>query len=437
MKNVSLFQIGVYVACVIGIIAGVFLFARSSGKSTDKITGSVTIWGTLPFSSFTATNEVVRALYKDVSVSYIEKDSASFQNELVNALASGVGPDMIFTSPEFIIPNKDRLLTIPFTSLPEQTFRGAFVDHAELYINDQGVVAFPFIIDPLVMYYNRDMLNSAFITQPPKTWDDLIAINKKITQKDDAGNLQVQTTALGTYDNITRAKELLVMLINQAGNRLVRFDGEQKKYVSTFADSNQQVSPVANAVGFYTAFSNASDVDRYSWNRTLPTDKNQFLAGKLAVYFGLASELESIRLRNPNLNFAMDMMPQRSSVPTKVTYGTMTGLAVLKNSPNANLAVMIGQVLVGKDSVTAFLANSPYLAPARRDMLGASPVDANQAIVYQSAIISRGFLDPDASQTNTLFKRTIDQINAGLAGPDSIITSGNSLFTTILNNVQK
>jgi ABC-type glycerol-3-phosphate transport system substrate-binding protein len=438
MKNLSPFQIGIYVACVVGVIAAVVLFSRNSSQnSSENLSGSVTIWGTLPQVSLTATTDVLRQTYKDVTINYVEKTPATFQSELVNALASGVGPDLVFLSLGDVIANKDRLLTIPYTSLPEQAFRGTFVDQADAYMNDQGVVAFPFSIDPMVMYYNRDMFTSSFIVKPPETWDEIISANKKITQQDDAGNLQVQTVALGSFDNITRAKEMIALLINQAGNRLVRFDPIQAKYVSTFAESTDNTSPVVNAFSFYTAFANNFDNDRYSWNRTLPNDKNQFLAGRLAVYFGFASELQGIRLRNPNLNFSLAMMPQRSNVPTKSTFGSMYGLGILKMSKNPNLAVTIAQAMVGKDAVGVYLANEVYTAPARRDLLAEMPVDSVRSIIYQSAIISRGFLDPDPVQTTAFFKRYIDQINAGAISPESIVSPGNSLFTTILNSVQK
>jgi len=325
------------------------------------------------------------------------------------------------------------LVVVPFTSLPEAVFRTTFIDQGEWYLNNQGVLAFPFIVDPLMMFYNRDMITSSFTVQPPATWDEVIALNKKITLKDDAGTLATQTVALGTFDNISHAKELMVMMIAQAGNRLVQFSPAENKYVSTFGS----VGGTANAIGYYTSFANPNEADRYSWNRTLTNDKNQFLAGKLAIYFGYASETEGMRIRNPNLNFGLSMMPQRASSPIKITYGNMTGIGVLKMSKNVTLAFAVAQGLVKKESVTAYLTNNTFIAPARKDMLTSITDDAHQSMIYKSAIISRGFLDPDPIQTSAFFRRAVDQINSGLARPESVIATGSSLFTAILNNVQR
>lgn len=439
MKNISLFQIGVYIACAIGVIAAVILFATTSGQnSNDRLTGSIVIWGTVPSFAMESALQNITETYKDVTVNYFEKSETVFQNELVNALASGTGPDIVILSLTEIISNKDRLLVVPFTSLPEQVFRSTFIDQADAYINDQGTLAFPFVIDPLVMYYNRDMFSSSFLVKIPETWDELIAANQQITRSDDAGNFQTQTVALGAFDNITRSKELLVTLMNQAGNSLVRFDREQKKYISTFTESSpQDSSPVANALSFYTSFTNTADRQRYSWNTSLPNDKNQFISGRLAVYFDFASELQTIRLLNPNLNFGVAMMPQRSVSPVKSTYGSMYGIAVVKMSKNTSLAVTLAQKLASKETVTQYLGQQPFSAPTRRDLLAVLPSDPFMSVIYRSAIISRGFLDPDPIQTTAFFRTIINQINAGALLPESALASGNSLLTSILNKIQK
>jgi ABC-type glycerol-3-phosphate transport system substrate-binding protein len=293
-------------------------------------------------------------------------------------------------------------------------------------------------VNPMVMFYNRDMLTSSFTVKPPQTWDEVIELNKKVTKQNDAGLLTTQTVALGAFDNIMHAKELIAMLIFQAGNPIVIWDDLSKKYMSVFGESSQDgANPAESALMFYTNFANPVDKDRYSWNATLPNNRDQFIAGKLAIYFGYASEAEGIRLRNPNLNFQMAMMPQRSNVPTKVTYGDLLGMSVMKMSQNPQLAVIVMQTLASQASLDVILAENQSYAPARLDMLGGSQQNGLQTLVYNSAIISKSFLDPDAKQTTAFFKKMIDQINAGLAQPNDVVGSGNALLTSILNAIQK
>lgn len=441
-KGFSGFQIGVFIACAVGIIFGLLIFSGKiplgEEKTNQTISGSLTIWGTLPGDSVRAMTDQLRQVYKEVNFSYVQKTPNTFQNDLVNALASGSGPDMIFVNPSDIITNKDRLFEIPYASLPQSTFQNTFIDQGNLFLTGTGVLALPFINDPLVMYYNRDLLAASFTVNPPRTWDDIIALNKKITVKDDAGRLITQTVALGTFDNITYAKEILATMIFQTGNKLVAWDEFSKKYVSQFLQTDSAGnSGVANALGFYTAFSNSNDADRYSWNGSLPKDIDQFVAGKLAIYFGFASELQTIRLKNPNLNFEIALMPQRSQGTLKATYGKMYGLAIMKVSKNLQLATTLAPVITGKEAFTTYRMVSPTAIPARRDLVIDTSPDARETLFRNSVIIGQGFLDPDAPATTSLFKRFIDQINSGSANPGSIMSPGESLFSGILAKAQR
>ncbi len=443
MKNFSIFQIVVFVLCGAGVLFGVLIFSGKipvgQGSSKVSVSGTVTIWGVLPYDAMNAMKETLRKNYKEVTVNYVEKEAETFQSELIDALASGGGPDLIVITPAGIIQNKNKLFTVPYASLPDTTFRTTFTDQGSLFLSNEGTLAFPLLIDPMIMYYNRDLLTSSFVVKPPVTWDDVVTLNKVVTRKDDAGRLATETVALGTFDNITHAKDIISLLIFQAGNKIVDLDPISKKYVSVFGDAlGDGVSPVANGVGFYSSFSNPSDADHYSWNPTLPRDKDQFIAGNLAVYFGYASELVGIRQKNPNLNFDVSLMPQRAKSPVKMTYGMMHGVAITKSSKNRGLALAVAQQLATDEAVTAYLAVDKTFVPARRDMLSRTASnDARQALFYNSAIISRSWIDPDATATTALFKKSMNQINAGTLTPAAIIPPMNSLLSSTLQKLQK
>ncbi|MDB4984389.1 MAG: protein of unknown function with transrane region [Patescibacteria group bacterium] len=442
MKKFSIFQIVVYVLCIIGIIFAILIFSGkiSVGKdSKSSVSGTVTMWGTLPSETMGNALALVAGAYPDLHVVYSQKDPATMQSDFVNALASGTGPDLIQLSPADVVKNSDKLLTIPFASLPQNTYLNTFVDESALYLNSTGTVGLPIFIDPMVMYYNRDLLASSFSVSAPKTWDDVVALNKKMTTKDDAGQLSVETVALGTYSNITHAKELLALLAFQTGNSLVKINPATNKYASQFATIDPKTgASIATVFRYYTQFANPSDADHYSWNDSLPLDSTQFIAGRLGLYFGYASELASIRAKNPNLNFAVAAMPQSSKFPTKATYGKMIGVGITKISKNQALGVMVANLMASQTFINSYFIFDTTLAPARKDMLAADQSgDATKALVYNSAIIARGWLDPDPAQTNDLFKRFVTQINAGLILPEGVLSGGNSLIQGILDSFQK
>lgn len=435
-KKISPFQIGIFVLCGIGIVFGFLIF---SGKipvgqnSAQTVKGTVTVWGTVPYLNMIALSDEVRKTYKDVTISYVEKTPATFQTELVEALASGVGPDIVILDTGTLIANLDRITPFPYTALPEATFKNTFIDQSSLFAYPVGIFALPFVVDPMVMYYNRDILSSAFVVNPPKTWEEVVALNAKVTQKDDAGTLLTETVALGTFDNILHAKELMILLIRQAGGNLTTWSTQDNKFVSGLS----QTPAARNALDFYTQFSNPNNETHYSWNPTLPQDRNQFIFGKLALYFGYASEVTLLRTKNPNLNFSVALVPQREKSSVKSVYGKMMGIAVMKSSRQSSLAFTIAQSMVKTEALTAFIGTSGQWVAARRDMLGQVPEDALKTLSYNSAIISQGALDPDPAQTTLLFKKIIDQVNAGLLSIDLALTSADATLGDILEKIQK
>ena len=105
-----------------------------------------------------------------IKIEYTEFPASSYENEVVNALASGKGPDFWLISQDMVLKNKDKISPIPFAYYPERNFRDDFVDISNLFIDQKngGLTALPFLIDPLVMYWNKDLFSSAGISRPPQ-----------------------------------------------------------------------------------------------------------------------------------------------------------------------------------------------------------------------------------------------------------------------------
>lgn len=440
MKNISPLQIGVFAACIVGVVLAVLIFSdkiKIGGNAAEKISGTVTMWGTLPASAMRASFEVIAQTYKDVRVDYTQKNQATFQSELVEALASGVGPDLITVDPGNILVNQARLFPIPYASLPQSSFLATFVDESAQFMTPTGIVALPMTIDPLIMYYNRDMLSSSFTLNPPATWDEVVELNKVVTKRDEIGKLSTETVALGTFDNIKNAKDIISLFFLQFGNKIVSYDENQKQYISRLGDSTLQGGLVAmKAIDFYTKFADPLENDHYSWSTNLPMDRDQFIAGKLALYFGYASEITEIRRKNPNLNFQVALMPQLANSPTKVTYGAINGIAAIKMSKNLSLAMIVMQELVKKPAVEAYLAVDPTRIPVRRDMLINMPDDLMKSLFMKSVIISQTWLDPNPVQTAVLFRKYISDINAGLIDTQSAISAMDSSLNVLLEKIQ-
>lgn len=415
-----MFQAVLIGVCIFFIIGGVVAIAVYR-SGTSKETAQATIWGTMSkdlFNDFMQKSGLNQS--KTISVTYVEKKSENFDNEFVNALASGRGPDLFFLTQDSILKHSDKVFLIPFESYEERTFKENFVEEAELYQTSAGFLGLPFIIDPMVMYWNRDIFSSAGLSVPPKRWSEFYNLASLLTKKDNNLNISKSVASLGEYSNVTHANELISTLIMQAGNPIVvrNADGMPK---AVFNESyGKPVPPSEQAVNFYTEFSNPLK-PFYSWNRSLPESKNFFLSGDLAVYFGFASELSDLRLKNPNLNFDVALMPQIDDSQRKITFGKMVALAIPRNSQNISGAFQVAAVLTSGPILKA-LSETTKLPPVRRDLLSEKQSQSYSSVFYESAVQARAWISPDRSQISPIFKDMIESITSGRLGLNESVT---------------
>src|SRR3989344_7474900 len=151
----STFQIIVLGVCAALILIGVGVFASFGGGLGGGGTGQVVIWGTL---GGTMMNNVLTSLrnadetFQDVS--YTEKNPATYDTELLNAMAAGTGPDLFLVDSDKLHSFSDKIITIPYRLFFPKGFFNSFVFHKALALTTQCELALPFTIDPPVMYSN-------------------------------------------------------------------------------------------------------------------------------------------------------------------------------------------------------------------------------------------------------------------------------------------
>src|SRR5665811_391555 len=104
------------------------------------------------------------------NVTYIQKNQTDFDTDFVQALADGVGPDVVILRDDSLYKNRNRFLVIPYTSYSQRTFKDTFTQETEMFLSPSGVTALPLFVDPLVLYWNRDIFANALVASPPKYW---------------------------------------------------------------------------------------------------------------------------------------------------------------------------------------------------------------------------------------------------------------------------
>jgi ABC-type glycerol-3-phosphate transport system substrate-binding protein len=427
MKN---FNLIIMIIFIVGIVVATLIFSgviKTKEKGNNVVAGAsgkVILWGTLRKDAFFQQLEDFNKKNETFTVVYVQKNPETFNMELIEALASGIGPDMILVSQENIARYSDKIFPVAFTSFPAKNFTDSFITEASLMLSARGIMAFPLYVDPMVMYYNKSIFENAGFAKPPTTWDEVLATVPTLVQKDEKFVINQNAVALGEYDNVSHAKDILAMLMLQNGNSIVSAGGESLGSVMNTSSLSSR-TPVEDALRFYTSFANPSNTNLYTWNKSFPDSRSQFVAGKLAMYLGYASELFGIQRQNPNLNFDIAPMPQIKDTKNPLTFGSLSGIAVLKSSKNLNTAIIASSLLSGSNFATPFISelsqNNISVVPARRDLLVAPPTSYYAPLFYRAGLLSRGWLDPKSEATNTLFDDMITNINSGFYAPDDAV----------------
>ncbi len=392
------------------IIAGLIVISLVKANSDGQAT-SVSIWGSAPGGAMRSLVEEVFDS-KTLAVNYIEIKEDELDKALIEALASGTGPDISLLPAPLLSRFQDKIVPIPYATYTERQFKDSFIQEGDLFLSPVGVWALPFFLDPLLMYWNRDLLDEAGVATAPKFWDEFVLLAKRLSQKDANGNLSRSAVGLGEYRNISSAKEIIGTLLFQSTGQ-----GEGGGTVTLSSLLNRSGAP--SVLNFYTEFANPQK-PVYSWNRSLPNSQQAFLSSRIAVYFGLGSEYPALKRGNPNLNFDIAAFPRPRNAAVGVTYGKLSGLAVLRASRNPSAALQVALTLTGSNQILR-LSQLTGLPPVRRDLLEEKQTDSYRAVLYDAANRSRGFLESDPVASSAALQEMIESITSGRERPEGAL----------------
>lgn len=407
------------------IVLGVVAFSLYRGGAGGALSARITVWGDITLRDFgLLINTPLFNQDPNLVINYIEKPTETIDTEFTEALAQGIGPDLIIISQDKFWKNKSKFIAIPYSSVSERDFKTTFIEEGELFLDQNGSYALPLSIDPLVLYYNRDLLSTAGQARPIMYWDEIYAAATNLSKRDVAGNLILSVMALGEARNIPNAKDILSLLLLQAGTSITGFIGQDLRSQISANNLNLPVSPGEAAFSFYTQFSNPTKT-YYSWNRSLMDAQTHFTSGDSAYYLGFASELGILRNMNPNLNFGVSLAPQSRVSGKTTTFGRLRSVAISRGSSNPSAALTVAKKLVSKETQLA-LSKILALPPARRDLLAEKPTSAILSVFYDAALQSKGWLDPNPRATETIFRDTVESITSGRARIFEAINKANA-----------
>jgi len=401
------FQVIILVIFIGAAILGILVFsgAIKIGNTGAGSLGKVVLWGTVPNTMMSTPMRDFNNANPTFNVTYVQKSADTFDQDLLEASASGTGPDMFFLPDNLVFHYTNKIFTIPYQSYSLASFKNNFAGAGEVFLTSDGILAFPISIDPLMMYYNRSILDANGVVFPPAYWDEIINIASKLTKKDDSNKITQSAIAFGDSSNIVHFKDILATLFMQAGNPIIK---EKDGTMGSTLDSSIGNFNLPSILKFYTDFADPNNAV-YSWNKSFPNSKDAFSKENLAFYFGYASELQSLIKSNPNQNFFVASTPQIKNSTFKTTGARVTGIAISSFSKNLNTAVLAANLMATGDFASKF-STATGVPPARRDLLAIVPQDAYSPSFYSSALYGKSWLDPSPKDTDAIFSGMINAV---------------------------
>ncbi len=433
----STFQTALIIAFGLILFIAVLIFAGILPGRNQTIGngGTVVLWGTLPETAANAALEPFKRAYqKSFNLTYVAHNPDTIEGELVEALAEGRGPDLVMLPHEAVWLERNKLVPFSFDLVSERDFLDTYVGGAELYLAKTGSWALPLAVDPLVLFYNPDLLAAGKFATPPQTWVELQTMAKTLSSSDSRGNLSRSAIPLGEFGNILHAKDILSLLMLQTGNpiaELNRLNGALSFTVGTPL-AGQEAPATAEAVSFFTRFSDPSNT-AYSWNAAQPEARAAFTRGQAVFYLGYASEYEALRRQNPQLALDVARVPQLANNSSALTFGRLVGFSLPRGAKNPVTAAEVARLLTMTPELSAALAGALGAAPASAKALAAPPSDPAAAIAYQSALIARAWLDPDPETTKGIFDNLFRAVKTGRLTPVAAVQSAQQQLAGIRN----
>ncbi len=273
------------------ILLSVFVFSRLFVPKNDKVT--LQWWGLWedPAVMQPLINQFEK-LHPNITIQYSKQDPQQYSERLLTRIANGNGPD-IFRFHESWMPVVQRVLSpLSNDAISKQDFTQNYYPFIQQDLTRNGAIyGLPLEVDTLALFTNDQLFQSTGL-KPPTNWTDFITAARALTVKDSTGKIKTAGAALGTYDNITHAPDIVSLLFFQNGANIYNLSSTAQN--------------ASDSLVFYTSFAQG---DSNVWDSSLDPSINAFEKGNLAMYFGYSYDVFTIKALNPNLSFTVSPVP--------------------------------------------------------------------------------------------------------------------------------
>lgn len=391
------------------------LAAAFPGCKSEEVVKSVELefWGV--FDDSDVYKELISDFNKEfprTKINYYKKQNSTYEKNLLEAMAAGRGPDIMILHHTWIPRYEDKIWVAPSDLISVRDVQDNFVDVVfDDFVIDGDIVALPLSVDSLALYYNKDILNTAGIPRPPKTWEDFLAVVEKTTVKNQGGDVIRAGAALGTARNVNRSTDILSLLMIQSGAKMVDEEKTKVTFNQNISVDGESFNPGEMALQFYTDFANPRK-SVYTWNDRMHYSIDAFYAGETAMMFNYSYHLPTIRALAPYLNFGISSMPQIKDSKKDVNYANYWGLAVSRNSLETNAAWRFIIWLANEENIKKYLELTEK-PTACRGLISWQKEDPDLGVFAEQSLTARSWYQVDNLTIETILADMVESVVSG------------------------
>lgn len=427
IRKILSFIVGAVVVLILILVFVLVILPTLTPKKTEDVT--LLYWGvwedTAPFETaaeeFHRQNPHVKVTVEKQDIKTLGK----YYDRLSTRMDNGTGPDVFRYHNSWITELKSRLLPLPKDVVEKvelvsksnspggviegNSSEGKFypVIYRDLKVNG-AYYGVPIHFDTLALFVNSEIFKNAGISSYPSTWDDLTSAARQLTVKEADGRITTAGVALGTYDNIAHASDIISLLLIQNGADLNNLSGPSKQ-------------SAYDALDFYTSF--ARDASKV-WDNTLDNSKLAFAKGKLAMYIGYSWDIFEIKAVAPSLTFAIVPVPHLPSRDSTVASYWVEGVSAASSHPKEAFEFI--KFLASRENMEKF-----YTQEAKTRLFGELYPRSDMADQLRENTLIYPFVAQGGSAKSTIFS---SDTHDG-AGVDSLnVYLGNAVRSMLADN---
>ncbi|MBP9686502.1 MAG: extracellular solute-binding protein [Candidatus Doudnabacteria bacterium] len=358
--------------------------------------------------------EQFRKKYPNVRVTLVEKKVENYQTELLNALAAGQGPDVFSINNAWLPQYIDKVVPTTEQQWTFNDFKNTFVDAVvNDFTRDRQIYGSAISVDSLALFYNKDLLGSAGIAVPPKTWDEMARDVQQLTRQNLAGYFARSGIAAGLSSQapggqVNRAEDILYLFMLQKGAQSWSADGTRPLFNQTISTNGTQINPAADALSYYTSFADPNS-PAYAWNTRSDYSIDSFANGRAAFMINYSYARDLIAQKASTLNYDIAPVPQPSLDQPEVNFANYWGEVVSKQSKHPTEAWNFIKTITTKDSLDKYYATRK-VPSSRKDLIELQTSDPDIGVFAHANLTAKTFYRPDQVKFDAIMAKVIDNV---------------------------